>query len=347
MKAAVLTGIKQIEIIDVPEPAPPSGTDVLLKVEMVGVCGSDVHYYAEGRIGTQGVTYPFRIGHEFSGTVLETGEDVSALKPGDRVAIDPALSCGSCDQCLAGRENTCRNIRFLGCPEELEGCLGERIVMPESCCIPIPENMSLGEGALVEPLSVGMYAVEHLSGIKPGQTVGILGCGPIGLSVLLPLVHKNGIDKVFVTDRIDSRHQLAAKHGACWSGNPDKTNIVEAVLAREPGGLDMVFECCGKQEALDQAAEILKPGGKLLIIGIPDVNRISFAMDRIRKKELCIQNVRRQNGFVKPAIDFIAAGNDAGFMITHTFPLEQASSAFNLVAGYDDGVIKAMVEVVV
>ena len=343
MKAAVLTGIRRIEVIEVPEPILSSTTDVLLKVDMVGVCGSDVHYFAEGRIGTQNVTYPFRIGHEFSGTVLETGEAVSELKPGDRVAVDPAVACGKCDQCLAGRENTCRNMRFLGCPEELAGCLCERIVMPASCCVPISPGMTLAEGALVEPLSVGMYAVEHLSGIKPGQTVGILGCGPIGLSVLMPLVNKLGIKKVYATDRIDSRHMLAGKHGACWSGNPDKNNIVEAILAREPAGLDMVFECCGKQEALDQAVEILKPGGKLLMIGIPEVPRISFAVDRIRKKELCIQNVRRQNKFVKPAVDFITAGNDVRFMITHTFPLEDAGKAFDLVDGYRDGVVKAMI----
>ena len=345
MKAAVLTGIKQIKIIDVAEPVPVSSTDVLLKVNMIGVCGSDVHYYTQGRIGTQSITYPYRIGHEFSGTVVETGEHVSSLKPGDRVAVDPALSCGECDQCLAGRENTCRRIRFLGCPGELEGCLCERIVMPESCCVPIPADMTLGEGALVEPLSVGMYAVERLSGIEAGQTAGILGCGPIGLSVLLPLVNKSGIERVFATDRIDCRHQLAGRHGACWTGNPDKKDITRSILQQEPNGLDMVFECCGQQEALDQAVEILKPGGKLLIIGIPEEKRISFPMDRIRKKELCIQNVRRQNEFVKPAINFITAGNNVKFMITHTFPLEEAGKAFDLVAGYHDGVVKAMIKI--
>ncbi len=345
MKAAVLTGIRQIEVIDVPEPILSSNTDVLLKVDMVGVCGSDVHYYAEGRIGTQNVTYPFRIGHEFSGTILETGPGVSNLKPGDRVAVDPAVSCGKCDQCLAGRENTCRNILFLGCPEELTGCLCERIVMPASCCVPISPGMSLAEGALVEPLSVGMYATEHLSGIRPGQTAGILGCGPIGLSVLLPLVNKLGIEKVYASDRINSRHLLARKHGACWSGNPDKTNIVEVILDQQPAGLDMVFECCGKQEALDQAVEMLKPGGKLLMIGIPEVPRISFPMDKIRKKELCLQNVRRQNKFVKPAVEFITAGNDVRFMITHTFSLEEAGKAFDLVDGYRDGVVKAMIRI--
>ncbi len=345
MKAAVLTGIKQIEIVDVPEPAPPSDLEVLLQVNMVGVCGSDVHYFTEGKIGTQNVTFPYRIGHEFSGTVLETGRAVTSLNPGDRVAVDPAVACGACDQCLAGRENTCRNINFLGCPDELAGCLCERIVMPESCCILLPQELSLGEGALVEPLSVGMYAVEHLSGIKPGQAVGILGCGPIGLSVLLPLAHKIGIKKIFATDRIDSRHQVAGKHGACWTGNPDNEDVTGTILEHEPNGLDMVFDCCGKQEALDQAVEMLKPGGKLVIIGIPETPRISFAMDRIRKKELCIQNVRRQNDFVKPAIDFIAAGNDVSFMITHTFPLEKSGEAFTLVSDYGDGVIKAMVQI--
>ena len=345
MKAAVLTGIRKIEIIEVPEPPPPAPSEVLLKVETVGVCGSDVHYYAEGRIGTQQVTYPYRIGHEFSGIVLETGPEVKNTKPGDRVAVDPAVSCGKCDQCLAGRENTCRNILFLGCPEELAGCLCERIVMPARCCFPIAPGMSLAEGALVEPLSVGMYAVEHLSGIGLGQSAAILGCGPIGLSVLASLSAREGAGAVYATDRIDSRHLLAGEHGACWTGNPDTEDVTGSIVELEPDGLDMVFECCGKQEALDQAVEMLKPGGKLMIIGIPEVPRISFAMDRIRKKELCIQNVRRQNGFVRPAIDFIEAGHDVSFMITHTFPLEEAGKAFDLVDGYRDGVVKAMIRI--
>lgn len=345
MKAAVLTGIKKIAIIEVPEPAPVAEDEVLLQVEMVGVCGSDVHYYAEGRIGTQHVSYPYRIGHEFSGTVLKAGKAVTTLRPGDRVAVDPAVSCGECDQCLAGRENTCRNIQFLGCPDELDGCLCERIVMPASCCIPLAPEMTLEQGALVEPLSVGMYAVEHLSGIKPDQTIGILGCGPIGLSVLVALVTKPGTGRIFATDRIDSRHQLAAGHGACWTGNPEREDIVKSILGQKPNGLDVIFECCGKQEAIDQAVEMLKPGGRLLLIGIPENPRISFAMDRSRKKELCIQNVRRQNNFVKPAIDLVAKGNGVDFMITHTFSLEKAGEAFNLVNGYRDGVVKAMIRI--
>lgn len=345
MKAAVLTGIRKIELIDVDEPGKPGPSELLLQVGMVGVCGSDVHYYAEGGIGTQKVTYPYRIGHEFSGTVLEAGSAVTELKPGDRVAVDPAVSCGKCDQCLSGRQNTCRNIRFLGCPGELDGCLCERILMPASCCVPISPDMSLGEGALVEPLSVGMYAVEHLSEINPGDTAAILGCGPIGLSVLMSLAGRNHEGRIFATDRIDARHRIAREHGAEWSGNPDSDNVVEAILGEEPNGLDLVFECCGQQEAIDQAVKILKPGGKLLIIGIPETPRISLVMDLIRKKELCIQNVRRQNGFVGPAIDLIASGLDTGFMLTHTFPLKEADRAFELVFGRRDGVIKAMVEI--
>ena len=345
MKAAVLTGIKELQIIDVPEPAPPAEGEVLLQVNMVGVCGSDVHYYAEGRIGTQHITYPYRIGHEFSGTVLEAGTGVDNLRPGDRAAVDPAVACGTCDQCRAGRENTCRNINFLGCPGELNGCLTEKIVMPAGCCFSIPENLSLAEGALVEPLSVGLYAVNHLSGIKLGLSSAVLGCGPIGLSTLLALEAVPGRGNIYATDLIDERLHAALEHGAAWGGNPNKVDIVTALLQREPDGLDLVFDCCGKQEALDQAVEILKPGGKLVIIGIPEVARISFAMDKIRKKELSIQNVRRQNDYVQPAIDFIAGGRDAGFMVTHTFSLEDSARAFDLVDGYRDGVIKAMIQV--
>jgi L-iditol 2-dehydrogenase len=300
-----------------------------------------VHYYAHGRIGTQVVKYPFAVGHEFGAIVAEVGRSVTSVKPGDRVAVDPAISCGDCDQCRVGRAHTCRRNRFLGCPGQAEGCMAEYIVMPAHCCYPIPAALSLEEAALIEPLSIGYYAGK-LAGVGRGARVGILGCGPIGLSVMLPLLAA-GVGPIYVTDKLDYRVQLARRAGAAWGGNPDRDDVVAEVARREPLLLDAVLECCGKQEAIDQALELLKPGGKLVFVGIPAEDRISFLMDTMRRREICVQNVRRQNACVRPALDLLAGGKTrADFMITHRVPLEQAGRALEMVDTYADGVVKAM-----
>ncbi len=141
MKAMMLTGIRQMEMFDIPEPALSGPKDVRIKMISVGVCGSDIHYYTTGRIGSQIVEYPFAVGHEGAGVVVETGTGVTRVKKGDKIAIDPAMPCWLCDQCLSGRHHTCRRLRFLGCPGQAEGCLTEYLVMPEECCFPLHENL--------------------------------------------------------------------------------------------------------------------------------------------------------------------------------------------------------------
>jgi len=342
MKAAVLTGIRQMEIREVPDPKIERDTDVLLKVEAVGVCGSDVHYYVTGRIRSQVVKYPYAVGHEFGASVVRTGSAVTRVKVGDKVAVDPAMFCGECDQCRDNRCHTCRRLRFLGCPGQSEGCLSEYVVMPEVCCFPIGREMTIEQAALIEPLSIGVYAVA-LSVAMRDARIGILGCGPIGLSVMLPAINR-GAEKIYATDRIDARAAIAQKAGAAWVGNPDCTDVVAEISRQEPGLLDAVFECCGEQAALDQAVALLKPGGKLMLIGIPTVGRVSFDIDQIRRKEICIQNVRRQNECMEEAVRLVQTGKiDADFMITHRFPFDRTQEAFDLVAEYGDGVVKAMI----
>lgn len=344
MKAVRLTGINQMQMFDVPSPKIKSDEDVLIKMTHVGVCGSDVHYYENGKIGNQIVTYPFTVGHEGAGIVVSTGTKVSKVKPGDRIAIDPAMPCGECDQCRSNRSHTCRKLRFLGCPGQAEGCLSEYIVMPENSCFPLPDEITQDEASLSEPLCVGYYAVK-LSEMKPGAAVGILGAGPIGMSVLVSsFINKPG--NVFVTDKLDYRLNIAKNNGAWWTGNPNITDISAEVKKLQPEMLDVVFECCGQQEAIDQAINLLKPGGKLMIVGIPEVPRYSFSVDEMRHKEICIQNVRRQNGVVEECLKHIQSGrikmND---WVTHRFPLEKTAQAFELVANYRDQVLKAMIEI--
>ena len=344
MKAAFLTGIHEIEIRDAPEPALRNPEDVMLRIEAVGVCGSDIHYYAEGRIGAQTVSFPEIIGHECSGTVTATGGAVRSLKAGQRVAIDPLLPCGECDQCLAGRPHTCRRQRFLGCPGQASGALAEYLVIPARCCYPVPGSMSAAQAAMVEPLSVALHS-RRLAPLKPGAKIAILGAGPIGLLVLLACRATLRDLRFYVTDLIDERVEVARQCGADWAGNPRHGDIRAAIAAREPLGLDAVFECAGKQETLDQAAELLKPGGTLLIVGIPELDRVSFDPHLLRRHELEVKSVRRQNDCVPSAIELIASGAvSVDRLVTHRFPLTETKTAFDLVASYSDGVIKAMVE---
>jgi len=342
MKAMVLTGIRQMEMMDWPDPMIINDKDVLLKLETVGVCGSDIHYYTSGKIGSQVVQFPYPVGHESGGTVVKVGDGVTAVKPGDRVAIEPGISCGKCDQCLEGRPNTCRNMKFLGCPGQIDGCLSEYIVMPEECCFSIPDHMSFAEAAISEPLAIGVYAVRQSIQME-GAKVGILGFGPIGMSVLLP-AKAYGADTFYVTDKIDERLELAKEVGASWTGNPDRIDVAEAINSEEKMQLDVVFECCGQQDAIDNALDILKPGGKLMLIGIPEEDKLCFKMDLMRRKEITVVNVRRQIHSVQEALDLIADGRvDVSKMATHNYSFKDTKAAFDLVAGYQDGVMKAMI----
>jgi L-iditol 2-dehydrogenase len=405
MKTAYFTGLRSLEIGEAPMPAIGRPGEVLLRIDRVGVCGSDVHYYVHGRIGNQTVAYPATLGHECAGTVVDVGqasslssvEQVSSrpassveqasslsaprqvgnlphnLRPGTRVAIDPAIVCGQCDQCRAGRENTCRNIQFLGSPGQAPGAVAEYHVLPAENCVPIPDDMSLDVAVLVEPLSIGLYAVrvsplDNAKGTGPCfrstseststsfgrkmdqspasvQSIGILGCGPIGLSVLL--CAKAAVAcKVYMTDLLDERLAVARACGADWSGSATVlADATTAIHEQEPLGLDVVFECSGDPACIDQAQQLLKPGGTLMLVGIPPTVEVQFDAHLMRTKELTFRSVRRQNGCVAPAVELLHSGRiDAAPLLTHQFPLDRIRDAFELVAGYRDGVIKAVVD---
>jgi L-iditol 2-dehydrogenase len=344
LKSVNLTGIGKFEIAESPKPHLLNDDDVLLKIDTVGVCGSDIHYYTEGNIGDQVVEFPFTIGHECSAIVEAVGNKVIRVKPGDIVAIEPAVSCGKCPQCLSGRSHTCIDQKCLGCPGQMEGCLSEHIIMPERNCYPVPRNINSEIAALVEPLSIGYYAASFLSDKKDINSIAILGVGPIGLGVLLSL-QTFGYTQIYATDKLSYRLETAKKVGAVRTGNPDKEDVVASLNKINPDGFDVVFECCGEQEALEQAIEILKPGGTLLIVGIPETERISFNISKIRRKEITIQNVRRQNRSMQPVIDLIASGKlSPEIMITHRFSFEKTNEAFDIVANYQDNIIKALIK---
>ena len=343
MKAFVLTDIEKMELVERPMPTIQTPSDILIKMERVGVCGSDVHYFKNGKIGSQVVQFPFAVGHEGAGVVVEVGSAVTSLKIGDKIAIEPAMPCWECDQCKAGRPHTCRKLKFLGCPEQAEGCLQEYIVMPETSCVKISDSLTLDDAALSEPLAIGVYAVKQSIDMQ-GKKVGILGFGPIGMSVMIPALAQ-GASKVYVTDKLAPRLNLAQTTGASYTGNPDTSNIVSEISELEPDLLDVVFECCGKQEALDQAIQLLKPGGKLMVVGIPEFDYWSYPADDMRRKEICVQNIRRQNHCLEHTLENMANGTyNASPMVTHRFAFSETHKAFELVADYADGVMKAMID---
>ena len=344
MKAASLTGIGQFEIRQVPEPKIVNPTDVLIRIKMVGVCGSDIHYFTTGRIGSQIIQFPFTVGHEAAGIVEQVGKKVARVKPGQRIAIDPAVYCGHCDQCRAGRENTCRELLFLGCPGQLAGALAEYLVLPENCCFPIADRTTFEQATLSEPLAIAVYAVER-SHLPAGASVAILGVGPIGMSVFHVLRTKK-VGDVFVTDRIAERLEFAERLRPKWCGNPNRTDVVKAISKIEPWLMDAVFECSGDKAAYDHAIKLLKPGGTLALVGIPEFDEVAFPIHELRRKEITIINVRRQCRCTQKTIDLLERKKiNLDAMVTHHFPLAETRQAFDLVAHYRDGVMKAMITV--
>ncbi len=343
MKAMMLTGIKTMEMREIPEPKIMNSDDVKIKMSVLGICGSDIHYYTQGKIGSQKVQYPFTVGHEGAGIVVEVGNSVKRVKPGDNIAIEPAMPCWKCDQCLSGRHHTCRNLKFLGCPGQADGCLSEYIVMPETSCFPLEGKLTPDNGSISEPMAIGVYAVKKSGGVKNLNT-GIFGFGPIGMSVMLASKAQKA-KNIYVTDLIDERLVIAGREGAVLTVNPDKENANEKFMQKEPLGFDIAFECCGKQEAFNQAIDLLKPGGKLVVVGIPEFDYWSMNVEVTRRKEISLQFIRRQVDCVEETLEMMKNGSiSIDNMVTHRFPFTKTKEAFDLVAGYKDGVMKAMID---
>jgi L-iditol 2-dehydrogenase len=219
----------------------------------------------------------------------------------------------------------------------------ECITMPEECCYKLPSGLNADHGAISEPLSIGLYSVMRSVEMKE-RNIAILGFGPIGMSVMLS-AKALGAHSVFITDKIDERLSIARLEGAALTLNPLRQDVVKEIARAVPLGLDVVFECCGKQEAVDQAVELLKPGGKLMIVGIPEFERWAFDVDKTRRREITVQYVRRQVGCVQPSLDLMSSEViNIGRMITHRFSFSRTREAFDLVASYGDGVMKAMID---
>jgi L-iditol 2-dehydrogenase len=345
MRAARLHGIHDLRLGDLPLPTPGPG-EVLLKVASVGVCGSDVHYYLEGRIGSQVVTDPIIMGHEFSAWLAELGAGIEGLDVGQLVAVEPGISCGGCEPCQHGHPNLCPNVRFCGTPP-VDGVFAEYTVMPAENCFPLPPGFGPVEGAMLEPLGIAIHSVD-LAHLRPGYTVAVLGAGPIGL-LIAAVAKASGASAVYMTEPLAYRRQFALDYVADATLDPYESGTdVVAEIRRLTGGrgVDVAFEAAGAPETLQQTAAVARIGGKVIVAGIPADDTITMNASTVRHKGLTIKLVRRMKHTYPRAIRLVQTGMvDIKSLVTHTFPLEHTAEAFEMVAAYKDGVLRAVIQV--
>jgi len=340
MKAVKLYAPGDMRLVDIEKPAPGPG-EALVQVKTVGICASDVHYYRDGRIGDAVVTEPIIMGHEFAGVVAEVGPGVTGIEVGDRVAVEPAIPCGECEICMAGDTNLCRSIKFCGTPP-YDGSLREYIAWPADLCVPVPDSMTMSEAAMLEPLAVGVYGVEIAEPVQ-GRSIGILGAGAIGLSIL-QAAKASGCGPAYVTDPIPERLEIARKLGADAVFDANDPDVVEQVVG-DSIGLDIVFEAAGENDAVCQATEIVRPAGLVVVGGIPREDRMCVTASVVRRKGLTIKMIRRSKDTLHRSIELVKEGKvDIASFVSHTFPVERVVDAFELAMARKDGVLRAVVE---
>jgi len=295
MRAARLYGIRDVRIEEIPTPAPAAG-QVLVRVRAVAICPSDWRLYVDGHAGGAPLTGPIVQGHEFSGDVAALGEGVEVPPVGARVAVEPSWACGRCDLCLEGRGNICRNVVFPSFPPH-DGGLAEYVAAPARFVCPLPEDVGYVEGALAEPLGVAIHAV-RLSGLRSGDAVAVLGAGVIGISVLF-LARARGARRWSVVEPSAARRAWPAELGA----HPVAASLAELLDAGIEA--DVVFECSGEATGLDDAVRLARPGGRVVVVGIPRDERIAFDMSVARRRELTVHFSRRSNDTLHEAIEMI------------------------------------------
>jgi L-iditol 2-dehydrogenase len=304
------------------EPLPQPGPgETLVRVNAVGICGSDLRWFSEAGIGDVKLQQPLVLGHEFVGVIAEGPQkDI-------RVAVDPAVPCQICEFCRQGNPNLCTHLRFAGHGQE-DGALREYVAWPDKCLFPLPDSLSDADGVLLEPLGVAIHAVD-LGKLKVGMTIAVLGAGPIGL-LIQQLARLSGAQTVFVTDVLHHRLVAARSLGATKAIHAIKGNEVPEILAATGGrGVDVAFEVAGENEAVEAAIAAVKPGGRVVLVGIPADDRTSFSASLARRKGLTIKLVRRMKLTYPRAIQLVESGQvDVRSLVTHHFPLEKAQEAF-------------------
>ena len=341
MRVAQLVAPRRFELGEAPRPEGGPG-EVLVRVRSVGVCGSDLHNFSVGAVGDQPAQFPMVLGHEPAGEVVHCGAGVSGFRPGDKVLLEPAIYCYHCEFCLTGRHNVCRNLRFLSQPRD-PGFLRDYVALPAHNLLPLPENLSLEEGTLFEPLAVVLHAMKFAA-VQFGETAAVFGAGPIGLLTVAAL-KMAGVARVWAIEPVAARRELALKLGADAAIDPGATNAREVLAAESRGrGVDLAVDCATRGTSLNDCLHVTRNAGRVVVIGIPYEPVVTLDFHVMRRKELGFYNVRRSNRESEAAVALLRDRPQLFRpMLTHILPLEEVQRGFELLEAYADGVGKLVI----
>ena len=319
MRVARLSGVGQLALADEPPPQPGPG-ESLVRVTAVGLCGSDLHWWGEGGIGDAQLARPLVLGHEVAG-VLASGP-----RAGQPVAVDPAVPCGRCAVCLEGHRNLCPTVRFAG-HGDVDGGLRELLAWPDAQLHPLPEALPPAEATVLEPLGVALHAMD-LAHVRLGASVAVVGCGPIGL-LLVQLARAAGAAEVVAVEPLAHRRAAALAHGADRALDPAACTPTGTTAEGLGAGVDVVLEVVGSPAAVALAVRAARPGGRVVLVGIPDDDATTFPASVARRKGLTLAVVRRMKEVYPRALALVERGLvDMGALVTHRFPLEDVEAAF-------------------
>jgi len=326
MKALILNRPGDLTIGEIPDPGPPGAGDVRIRVGAVGICGSDVHFFERGRIGDLVVREPLVLGHESAGTVESVGPGVDGLAPGDRVAMEPGVPCGRCSVCRSGRYNLCPDMRFWATPP-VHGSLTEYVVHPAALTYPLPENVSLEEGTLVEPLAVAVHTCNMVS-IAPGDVVAVNGFGPIGCTACLTALAR-GAACVIAADVVPERLDRARSLGAATTVDARSESLAEAVMDLTGGrGADIGIECSGHPSGPQALIAAAAPGGRVALVGMGP-QPVEIDTVKALSREVALFTVFRYANVYQAAIDLVGGGRvNVAPLITDRYPFDRVVEAF-------------------
>lgn len=343
MKVAVMNGIGQMGFTErtIPQPA---DNEVLVKLEYVGICGSDMHYYETGRIGDYIVKPPFVLGHEPGGTIVEVGKNVRHLKVGDRVALEPGKTCGHCEFCREGKYNLCSDVVFFATPP-VDGVFQEYVAHKADLCFKLPENVDTMEGALIEPLAVGFHAANQGSA-QAGQTAVVFGAGCIGLVSMMAL-KAEGVTKVYVVDIMQKRLDKALELGATDVVNSKDMDVLKEIKRLTEGcGADLVIETAGMEITTRQAIHITKKGATIVLVGYSKSGEMTLPLSLALDKELTFKTVFRYRHIYPMAIEAVASGKvNLKGIVTNIFDFDDIQNAMDSSVRDKANIVKSVVRI--
>lgn len=341
MRALQLVAPQRLEMGTLPDPKDPGPGEVLVRLRSTGVCGSDMHTFTEGSIAGLEAVYPSVLCHEPAGEIVESGPGVSDLPSGTKVAVEPFVVRAECEFTRTGRQNLALEHAFMG--KDYEGALREFAVMPSRNVVPIPEAMTFADAAFIEPLAVVLHTVE-LAELRMGEFVAVIGTGPIGL-IAVAVARLSGASVVVAADKLTHRLERATKLGATATVNVVRESVVDAVMDLTTVGAHVVIDAAGTADSINNAIACLRPGGRMVLVGIPSQCDVPVDFWTALDREARIHVQKRSNGNDHEALRLIERGlirsND---IMSHRFPLERGQEAFEMMAAYRDGVIKPLIE---